>query len=607
MSGRWIVVIAVLVGTRPVDASPEALPGWAHYDKLCLACHGRAGDGRGPAAPYTRGRPRDFTGGELAWRTTPWGQPGTDADLRQTIARGVPGTSMPPFADTLTAAELDQLVAIVRAFGPPGVAGKPIALRPPPPIDAARGAQLWTTRGCPSCHGDDGRGHAGLAVVPYDLTAEPLHRPTTTSLRATAAMSIATGMTGTPMPGYAGSIPDDDVWALADHVVALGRTAATRPSRDLDPVAIDLDRKAPIANGTWPGRNDPDAAIWGTVVAPQGAPPATLAPAEASLDANQCGRCHAKQFRDWSASIHATAWSKGYLAQTYALTPKARASCNKCHAPLPDQPPAQGVQCAGCHVRAWGRNGPPKVDPTLIARPSYPLTTRPIYERGDFCMACHQLAPRTAVAGRPLLDTYREWLEGPYMRRGIECQSCHMSNREHAWKGIHDQATVTQAIGLTISAHRGKSGVVTAIAEVRNAGAGHDLPSTPTPAMFVVIELRDGLDRPIAGARAEYRIGRDIAWTDTGWVEHADTRIPPGERVVVARAWQKGRVAEAKFARIAIRVSPDDYYLRLYEGRLRGELDDAQRTLYDAALRRARSDVYTVDERSVPIASTMKP
>ena len=612
---RWLVVVVIVVGT-PAHASPDPtrLPGWGRYDTLCLACHGRAGDGRGPAAPYTRGRPRDLTRGELAWRTTAWGQPGTDADLRQTIARGVAGTSMPAFADTLTPVELDELVAIVRAFGPTSTRGTPIALGPPPNPDPARGAVLWASRGCPSCHGDDGRGHgpaaATLALAPYDLTAEPLHRPTTTSLRATAAWSIATGMTGTPMPGYAGSIADDDVWALADHVVTLGRTAAARPSRDLDPVAIDLDRAAPIANGTWPGANDPDAAIWGSLVAPQGPPPPGLAPAEASLDPTQCARCHAKQYREWRASLHRGAVSSGYLAQTFALDPKARASCKKCHAPLAEQATdvalqSQGVLCAGCHVRGWTRNGPPGVDRALLPRPGYPLVTRPIYERGDFCMACHQLAPRTALAGRPLLDTYREWLEGPYMRRGIECQHCHMSNREHAWKGIHDAPTVAAAIALDVSAHRGTSGVVTVIARLRNQGAGHDLPTTPTPAITVTVELRDARDAPIRGARAAYRIGRDLAWTAQGWVEHADTRLPPGERVVIARAWQKGRVAEATHATIRVVVSPDDYYLRLYEDRLRGTLPAARRLLYEAALQRARADVYTAEERVVPIATRM--
>src|SRR5262245_56760929 len=94
---RWLVALIVLAywipqGNRP---APSALAGWALYDRYCLACHGAAGDGKGPAAPYTAGRPRDLAKGELAWRTTRLGDPATDDDLRTTLRFGAPGTSMP--------------------------------------------------------------------------------------------------------------------------------------------------------------------------------------------------------------------------------------------------------------------------------------------------------------------------------------------------------------------------------------------------------------------------------------------------------------------------------------------------------------------------------
>ena len=73
------------VALRP---SAQQLPGWPLYDKLCLACHGAAGDGRGPAASYTRGIPRDFTAGAYAWRSTPSGQGPTRDDLRLTLRHG---------------------------------------------------------------------------------------------------------------------------------------------------------------------------------------------------------------------------------------------------------------------------------------------------------------------------------------------------------------------------------------------------------------------------------------------------------------------------------------------------------------------------------------
>jgi hypothetical protein len=203
-----------------------------------------------------------------------------------------------------------------------------------------------------------------------------------------------------------------------------------------------------------------------------------------------------------------------------------------------------------------------------------------------------------------LLDTYREWLEGPYMRRGIQCQHCHMPNREHTFRGIHDPETVRQGIALTARAARAArtadDGVVTVTAEVRNIGAGHYLPTTPTPAMWLVVELVDAADVS-TGARYAHRIGREIEYTATGWHEKADTRIPPGEQLAIGRTWSGDRTARATHARITVEVAPDDYYTRLYERQLATPLPPAQRALYEQALARARAAVYVAERRLVPI------
>ena len=169
--------------------------------------------------------------------------------------------------------------------------------------------------------------------------------------------------------------------------------------------------------------------------------------------------------------------------------------------------PSQGITCAGCHVRGWTRGGPPNVAASLLPQPGYPLVTASLYERSDFCLPCHQLPPRLAIAGKPLLDTYREWLESPYMKRGMQCQHCHMPNREHAVLGIHDPQTFRQGIELTARAHRAE-GAVTVLATLRNIGAGHDLPTTASPRVILRIELFDARGHAIEGARAELRIGR---------------------------------------------------------------------------------------------------
>ncbi|MDB4961290.1 MAG: hypothetical protein JWP01_1289 [Myxococcales bacterium] len=613
-----VVAIAVCLAAwgRPSRIEPRSLPGWQSYDRYCIACHGAAGDGLGPAAPFTWGRPRSLSAGEYRWRSTPIGNPPTDDDLRATLRHGAGGTSMPGFAGALTEAEIDELIAIIKAFSPASFAapGTAIAIGTPPAPDPERGAVAWTRLGCASCHGATGAGDGpsakAMARAPYDLRAFVIRRPRATddrdTRRAAIAMSIATGLTGTAMPGYADSVPKAELWALADHVLSLAPRVGRTDRSQLDPEEIAADRTAKITVGTWPGQGDDDeAAIFGSAVAPQGPPPAGLAPAQASLSARQCARCHAKQHREWESSLHARAASPGLIAQIdHALPATEAESCQRCHNPLAEQRTDrqlrhEGISCAGCHVRAWTRHGPPDVAPSLLSLPGYPLTTLAIYERGDFCMGCHQLPPRSAVNGKPLLNTYKEWLEGPYMRRGVQCQHCHMPNREHTFLGVHDPGTFRQGYTLTAEAHR-RDGKVSVVAEMINVGAGHFLPTTPTPAAWLRLELVDGRGAVIEGATASLRIGRDI-YFDGSWHERADTRIPPGERAVMARAWSGGRVASATGVRVTVEVHPDDYYEGLYQTRMRGKLAAEARALYKTALARARSTHYISEQRIVEI------
>jgi mono/diheme cytochrome c family protein len=599
---------------RSVAATPPA--GWSLYDRYCLACHGSAGDGRGPAAPFSSGKPRDFTSGAYEWRSTAVGEPPTDDDLRAAIRFGVTGTSMPAFDGIFSDIERDQLIAILKSFSPQTFAkrGKPITLGPPPAAtNATRGAALWTQHGCDKCHGATGRGDTQAA--PYDLTTQPFRRPRAPDAdkRRAIAMSIATGMTGTPMPGYAGTLPDADLWALADHVLALNAKATVpRDHTVLDAETIAADAKYRLELGTWPGSDPDEARVFGAPIAAQGTPPASLTPAQASLSERQCARCHAKQAREWTTSVHAsaTAWGLGARELDHAV--EEGSSCNRCHAPLAEQQPgatgfdsalrSEGVTCAGCHVRDWERRGPPRRAPSLLPASSYPLVELAIYERSDFCLACHQLPPRTAINGKPLLNTYKEWLEGPYMARGIQCQHCHMPNREHTWLGVHDRDTVRQGIKLAATAQRASTGVVSVTAKLTNVGAGHYLPTTVTPALVLRIELLDAKGIAISGARAEHRIARTVRYT-TRWQEDSDTRIPPGETAAITRGWKKGRTPQATTARITIEVHPDAYYEGLYAERLKTKLPAATRSAYETALARASSSHYVAEQLDVDVAT----
>lgn len=634
---RWpasaVCLLVFVALAAPAAAAPSDGP--ALYDRLCLACHGAAGDGRGPAAPWLDPPPRDLTAGTFKWITTGDATRPARDDLRATIRWGAPG-AMPAFGAVLSAADEDALIDVVLALAklprdpaPAGPAiGGPGGGRAG---DAARGAALFDELGCARCHGAGGRGDRPLQPSAYgppaparDLVSDGVRRPGPDRARAVIA-TLRHGVGGTAMPAF--PIDDRDAGDLAAYVLSL---AAPRAGlAPLSPAVIARDRaERATAGGYRPGAaDDPDGLPFGHVVPLQGPPPPSLAPAEASLSSLRCGRCHAAQVQQWQGSIHAAAGSPGLLAQTNRLDGAAAESCLRCHAPLGEQQdrvrPAQrggdaadrtyaanpafdaalqreGLTCAACHLRGWTRLGPRGLAASLLAAPGYPRRELPIYERADLCLPCHQLPPRVAVAGRPLLDTYREWLLGPYMPRGIQCQHCHMPNREHTWKGVHDPATFRQGIAVVAVAARTSDGV-TARARITNVGAGHYLPTTPTPAAWLRIELVDDRGAAIPGAAIERRIGRALEFRGGAFVEREDTRIAPGASLELAQGWRGAAVARAAVARVTVRVRPDDYYEGLYRRRLAERLDADTRAMFEAALARAEASPYVAYQEDVRI------
>lgn len=99
------LTLAALGSGTAMAADTEA--GKAVYMANCMACHGVAADGKGPAAAALQPPPVDFTSAEF-WKSR------TDESVRATIQSGKPGTAMMPFAN-LSGADLDNLVAWLRA------------------------------------------------------------------------------------------------------------------------------------------------------------------------------------------------------------------------------------------------------------------------------------------------------------------------------------------------------------------------------------------------------------------------------------------------------------------------------------------------------------
>jgi mono/diheme cytochrome c family protein len=76
----------------------------------CQECHGLAGDGRGPTAPWLTPHPRDFRAGQFKFTST--GKKPSRADLFRTLTNGLKPTAMPPFG-MRTEEERDRLIDYV--------------------------------------------------------------------------------------------------------------------------------------------------------------------------------------------------------------------------------------------------------------------------------------------------------------------------------------------------------------------------------------------------------------------------------------------------------------------------------------------------------------
>ncbi len=102
-----LALVSLVPATRAEDVPG---PGEVIYRANCTACHGRKGDGKGPAAIAIRPRPTDFTQAAF-WKDR------TDASLIAAIRAGKPGTAMTAFPQ-LTEAEAADVATYLRTWAP---------------------------------------------------------------------------------------------------------------------------------------------------------------------------------------------------------------------------------------------------------------------------------------------------------------------------------------------------------------------------------------------------------------------------------------------------------------------------------------------------------
>lgn len=259
-------------------ASGDTEAGKAVYQKRCQGCHGDKGDGQGLAAVFLYPKPRDFTAGKFALRSTPTGQMPTDDDLLKTVTNGIPGSSMPAFnyvsederrnaiAYVKTLAvyydeEEDKTYNLFELRGTPTPINVPSAPSfSPDTLKKAKSVYENDQLGCVKCHGRLGTGDGPSAHEQVDDWGRPIkvrdftkgvfkggNKPEDIYTR------FATGLTGTPMPAFSGEqMSDEDRWSVVQYVLSLKDPDVTVVSLPSDStIAADHTSKAIPADNPY--------------------------------------------------------------------------------------------------------------------------------------------------------------------------------------------------------------------------------------------------------------------------------------------------------------------------------------------------------------------
>jgi cytochrome c554/c'-like protein len=364
---------------------------------------------------------------------------------------------------------------------------------------------------------------------------------------------------------------------------------------------------------------------WRMPIPSQGKPPATFSTLEQSLAPRDCATCHPVQYEDWRVSIHARSMGPGITGQLVEMVkrdPAGARACLVCHAPLAEQAPVvrqaeglapnpmfeptlqrEGIVCASCHVRQHQRFGPPPRPDALGARvpreqlPHSGATYTSAYLRAEFCAACHQFGPRgSSLNGKPLENTYAEWKRSPAARRGLQCQDCHMPDRRHRWRGIHDPDMVKSGVKVDVNLERKSHRPgqrVRASVTIASVNVGHYFPTYVTPQVVVRALLVGPDGAPVPDTLSEGIIGRQVPLDLSR--EIADTRIPPGGRFVLR--YDRPLDRPGLTLRITVTVHPDHFYTGFFAALLETGAGDGEAEIREAldATRRSSFEIFARD------------
>lgn len=285
-----VVSVATAAACEPEDWTPQRLRhgegsatlqqlklGQATYANYCAGCHGESGDGNGIAAKFLSPKPRDFRLGRLKFAAVESGQPPRDQDYLRIIDSGLAGTAMPSFR-LLAPEEKRALVAYIKTFYKDWAQEAPGGGTAPgqdPWVGneaggIAEGRKTYHSLAtCWSCHpayetrDAIAKIHEEAQMPPPDLRpnlyegevkdsnwGEAIRAPDFLTDRIKTGYSvenlasiIASGVGGTAMPTWAGSLEPEQIWGLAYYVSDLALKRDTTEGRAI--IAKLQSQKAP--------------------------------------------------------------------------------------------------------------------------------------------------------------------------------------------------------------------------------------------------------------------------------------------------------------------------------------------------------------------------
>ena len=102
--------MVLLIGTGILLAQPSdgLQRGQSLYREHCMDCHGTAGKGDGPKAPFLSPRPGNLVSAATSAKT--------DKELLRTIAQGKPRTAMPGWKEALPEEDQQAVLQYIRSL-----------------------------------------------------------------------------------------------------------------------------------------------------------------------------------------------------------------------------------------------------------------------------------------------------------------------------------------------------------------------------------------------------------------------------------------------------------------------------------------------------------